>query len=130
MRQIAWVGAVCLLAAAGLTVAAGYQPLNIKTGYWETSMTSSGTGTPPFPPEVLAKMTPEQKARLEAAMKSTMATQTQDYKHCITKEQLEKNPFSDPNQKCTWTVLNSTGSSMEAKGSCGPGRTGGASTRS
>ena len=38
------------------------QSLNLKVGLWEVTHTTSLTGTPPIPPEMLAKMTPEQRA--------------------------------------------------------------------
>ena len=42
--------------------------INVRTGLWE--MTSSGqtTGTPPIPAEAFARLTPEQRAKFEAAM--------------------------------------------------------------
>ena len=43
-------------------------PLNIKEGLWEMTVTHSMTGMPAIPPETLAKMPPEQRARIEAAM--------------------------------------------------------------
>ncbi|MGH9709991.1 MAG: hypothetical protein ACRD37_05560 [Candidatus Acidiferrales bacterium] len=33
---------------------------------------------------------------------------------------MDKYPFTDPRTKCTWTVLTSTGSKMEARGTCMP----------
>ena len=43
---------------------------------------------PNIPPDVLAKMPPEQRARVEAAMKGGPSTDVR--KECITKEKLEK----------------------------------------
>jgi Protein of unknown function (DUF3617) len=42
----------------------------------------------------------------------------------LKKEDLNKYPFSDPEKKCTYTVLSSTGSTMEARGTCAPGSDG------
>jgi hypothetical protein len=44
------------------------------------------------------------------------------YKTCVTKKDLEENPFSG-SEKCEWTIVSSTGTDMEARGtSCEMGR--------
>jgi Protein of unknown function (DUF3617) len=96
-------------------------PLNIKEGLWEMTVTHSMTGMPAIPPDTLAKMPPEQRARVEAAMKqSGMRGPTADvHKECVTKEKLEKqSAFSDNRKECTRTVVNSTGSKLEIKVHC------------
>lgn len=95
-------------------------PLNVKEGLWEMTVTHSMTGMPAMPaipPETLAKMPPEQRARIEAMMKGGASTDV--HQQCITKEKLEKqSAFSDERRECTRTVLNSTGSKLEAKIHC------------
>ena len=96
-------------------------PLNIKEGLWEMTVTHSMTGVPAIPPDTLAKMPPEQRARIEAAMKqSGMGGPAADvHKECVTKEKLDKqSAFSDDRKECTRTVLNSTGSKLEIKVHC------------
>ena len=96
-------------------------PLNIKEGLWEMTVTHSMTGMPAIPPETLAKMSPEHRARVEAAMKqSGMGGPTADvHKECVTKEKLDKqSAFSDNRKECTRTVVNSTGSELEIKVHC------------
>jgi Protein of unknown function (DUF3617) len=102
-------------------------PLNIKEGLWEMTVTHSMTGMPAIPPDTLAKMPPEQRARVEAAMKqSGMGGPTADvHRECVTKEKLEKQLAFDENRKdkdkdkdCTRTVVNSTGSKLEIKFHC------------
>ena len=95
--------------------------LNIKEGLWEMTSTHSMAGMPAIPPETLAKMTPEQRARMEAAMKPSGAggPTTNVRKECITKEKLEKRSAFDENRKdCTRTVVSSTGSKLEMKIHC------------
>jgi hypothetical protein len=95
--------------------------LNIKEGLWEMTSTHSMAGMPAIPPETLAKMTPEQRARMEAAMKQSGAggPTTNVRKECITKEKLEKRSAFDENRKdCTRTVVSSTGSKLEMKIHC------------
>ena len=95
--------------------------LNLKEGLWEMTSTHSMTGMPPIPADALAKMTPEQRTRMEAAMKQSGAgmPKTDVRKHCITKEKLEKQSAFDENRKdCTRTIVSSTGSKLEMKIHC------------
>ncbi|MGH9683723.1 MAG: DUF3617 domain-containing protein [Candidatus Acidiferrales bacterium] len=39
-------------------------------------------------------------------------------RNCVKPEDLSKDPFSDPKEKCTWTTLTSTGSGGRAIGTC------------
>ncbi len=102
-------------------------PLNVKEGLWEMTVTHSMTGMPSatIPPETLARMPPEQRARVEAAMKqSGMGGPATDvHKECITKEKLEKQMAFDENRKdkdndCTRTIVNATGTKLEIKFHC------------
>jgi Protein of unknown function (DUF3617) len=118
MRKIALWTLSCL--SASILLAAGkYQPLNVKLGTWETIYTTTVSGAPPIPQEMLDKMTPEQRARFNASM-SKMASgtpRTRTSKTCLTKERLEKDPFND-RKSCTDTVLTSTSSKMEIEEVC------------
>lgn len=111
---------VIFLWAPALFAGGDVQPLNIKTGLWEVTMTSEVSGRPPIPPEALARMTPEQRAKFETAMKarSSQGPQTKTYKNCVTKEKLNKDPFSEERKSCTRTVLASTGSRMDVREVC------------
>jgi uncharacterized protein DUF3617 len=110
-----------LLCAASLWAADKIQPLDVKLGLWETTLTTETSGMPPIPPEMLAKMTPEQKAKMEAMMKQRQAEgpKTQSIKKCMTKEDLNKTTFmgkDDP--QCTKTVITSTSHKLEGKMEC------------
>ncbi|HEY7097697.1 MAG TPA: DUF3617 domain-containing protein, partial [Terriglobales bacterium] len=97
------------------------QPLNIKTGLWESTRTIGRTGELGIPPEVLNRLTPEQRARMEERMKAKSAanTNTSTEKHCVTKEDLERDrlKLAEANE-CTTTVLNSTATTIKAKLVC------------
>jgi uncharacterized protein DUF3617 len=112
--------ALIVLSSLGLWAADGVTPLNVKEGLWENTVTRSMTGMPnmpAIPPEALAKMPPEQRARVEAMMKGGATTDVR--KECVTKEKLEKrSAFSDNRGDCTRTVVNSTGSKLEVKFHC------------
>ena len=107
----------CLLT---LCVASDPTPLNVKEGLWEVTVTHSMSGmpaAPSIPPDALAKMPPEQRARIEAMMKGGASTDVR--KECVTKEKLQKHSaFSNNRGDCTRTVVSSTGSKMEVKFHC------------
>src|SRR2546423_9766604 len=96
-----------------------FQPLNVKTGLWESTVTSTRTGQVPIPAELLARLSPEQRAKFEARMKANSAPKgtTITKKDCETKEKLAEQPFN--NQKeCKQTVVTSTSTKAEIKVSC------------
>ena len=60
-----------------LSAADKLTPLNVKEGLWEITVTHSMTGMPnmpAIPPDALAKLPPEQRARMEAMMKGGSGT--------------------------------------------------------
>jgi hypothetical protein len=88
--------AVAVLTAT-VVAAASLAPLGIKTGAWQVTMNSSINGMPP---------------------------RTTSYTSCVRPEDLTKYPFSDPKANCTWNVVSSTSSAMQANGTCTPGNMG------
>ncbi len=99
-------------------------PPNVKIGLWEITETHNMTGMPPMPaipPEALARMTPEQRAQVEARMKESFGggSKVTTRKYCVTKEKLEKDlVFGENRNECTRTVLNSSSTSTEVKIQC------------
>ena len=112
--------ALIVFCSPTLWAADNITPLNVKEGLWEMTVTHSMTGMPAvpnLPPDALAKLPPEQRARVEAMMKGSASTDV--HKECITKEKLEKHSaFSNNRGDCTRTVVNSTGSKLELKLHC------------
>jgi hypothetical protein len=99
--------------------AADYQPLNVKTGQWQTTLTNQVSGTPPIPDEVLNRMTPEQRAKFEAALKARNGKSTVN-KSCLTKDQLDK-PFNagdEATKACSHTIISSSGSKQDVRIEC------------
>jgi Protein of unknown function (DUF3617) len=97
------------------------QPLDIKLGLWEATKNSQVTGTPPVPPEVLARLTPEQRAKLEEAMKAraSQGPTTRTSKSCITKEKInDQHVFDEGRTSCTRTVVTSTSNKLEMQIEC------------
>jgi hypothetical protein len=95
------------------------EPLDVKLGLWENTITTEMSGTPPVD---TSKMSPEQKARFEAAMKAREAKgpRTRVHKSCLTKEKLEREPFDTEGKKesCTHTMISSTRTLWRGKLQC------------
>ena len=67
-----------------------YQPLSVKTGLWNVTVTNDLGGAP----------------------------HTSSYRTCVTDKDLHTNPWGKgPDEKCDWNVLKSTSSDMEVHGS-------------
>ncbi len=81
------------LAATAVVAANGVQPLNVKTGLWQVTMTTNIQG---------------------------MGARTHTYKSCVTKENLDQYPFADRENNCKYKVQSSTASHMDVSGSCLP----------
>ena len=118
MRSMVLLAAI-VCSSPTLYAADKITPLNIKEGLWEMTVTFSMTGMPAMPaipPEALAKMPPEQRARIEGMMNNKPIVQ----KECINKEKLEKASAFSVNRggECTRTVVNSTGGKIEMKIHC------------
>jgi Spy/CpxP family protein refolding chaperone len=111
---------LCVVFLSAGTVALAAQkiePLNVKLGLWEMTMTLKTSGQLPLPEAYLSKLTPEQRAKLEADMKarSSAHEHTQTYKTCLTKERVT---FDEEDKNCTRTILTSTSSKIAAKLAC------------
>ena len=84
---------VCILVSGLLCVSTSFaaDPLNVKTGQWETTVVTKISGQV-LPKEMLDKMTPEQRTKLEQAMAARSGGMAKPHvsKNCVTKEELEK----------------------------------------
>jgi len=123
MRARQFAACVALTLAGAAAVAA--EPLDIKPGLWETTTTTESSGLPPID---TSKMTPEQRARFEAAMKAREAQgpRTRVHRGCLTKERLAHQPFDDPDSKdmkCTVTLQSSSRTHWKGKSVCTGERT-------
>lgn len=119
------IGRTSFLLAATLfcaaTLVAQTTPLNVKTGEWESTMITETSGQLPIPQAALDKMTPEQRVKMEAAMKSRSGGDARPVvrKQCIKKEDLNK-PFAgrDENKACKQTILTSSATRQEIHMEC------------
>lgn len=95
------------------------QRLNVKTGLWETTISTTSAGHMPIPEEYLSKLSPAQRAQFEARMKENSGpkTRTSTHRQCETEEKLAKQPFSSQ-KECTQTIVTSTSTKAEVKMVC------------
>ena len=95
---------------------------NAKPGAWEMTFTGVPTGMM-IPPDALAKMPPEQRARLEQSMQARSGkANTHVHKSCITKEDLDQNRIikeeDEDEPGCTTTVVSKSSSKLVLERSC------------
>jgi hypothetical protein len=110
-------GMLCSL-GLGALLAAQAANLDLKTGLWEVTAVSSSAGMPQID---TSKMTPEQAARVEAAMRGRSAGQPQTHvtKTCMTKEKLANAAFaSNDDANCKPKITANTRTSMDATVVC------------
>ena len=113
MRKALFAAAVFVF-ASGAAIAQ-FQSLNVNTGQWQMTITSTLNMTlPPEAQAALARLPPAQQEALRSRFGGTPQTRT--YKSCITKADLAKAPFQDPNQNCNWNIVTSTASDLEMHG--------------
>lgn len=103
------------IAAVGLAQAPA---LDVRMGLWEVSSTTDvgGQGLQVD----TSKMTPEQRAQMEQAMKGMMGAHTNVTKSCMTREKFEKQAFmnDERGRACKQTIVTNTRSAMESTITC------------
>jgi hypothetical protein len=106
--------AVALAVPIAAWPAADVKPLNAKPGLWESSVSTETAGRPAMagmpqiPPEALAKMPPQQRAQLEAMMKSRSGGRPITTKVCLTRESLSSGVYAHRDKSCTTRVISSS----------------------
>ena len=91
---------ILLATTMTLAISASLHPLNVKAGLWQMTVTTTWKGLPP---------------QFDSAMANG---RTHTYQTCVKPEDLSTNPWAEGSgEKCTWSVLNSTGIDMEVRGS-------------
>ena len=98
--------------------------LDVKIGLWETTMTTARKGPPPMPPSMLAKLSPEQRARIQAAAQKEAASgpQSHVYKSCVTAQDIKNGAFRADEEEdeadCVYKVVSQTRTLQQATKSC------------
>jgi hypothetical protein len=99
----------------------GYQPLSVNTGLWTTKMVITQSGQAAIPDEVLARLTPEQRAKAQASLQARLNGQpiTRTSQNCLTADELKNGSVFNPDkQQCTEKLLNSSPTSVEFTVNC------------
>jgi hypothetical protein len=117
------LGAACAAASVSLLVqAAASNNLNIKLGLWEVTSKGQASGTSPISEEMLAGMSPERRAKFEAAMKASIAKPRQPrvFKECMTAEKLARGfqTGDAEDASCKKTVVSSSASEITLRSEC------------
>jgi hypothetical protein len=90
------------LVLTALPLAGQAAVLDIKTGEWEVTQSTAMSGMP-IPKEAMAGMAPEQRAKLEAAMRAHAGSGTPHTTHtCVTQQDLDRSELmrsEEPNCK-------------------------------
>jgi len=110
----------CLLTSTALA-----ENLRLKPGLWQITSTREGSGAPAIPAEkqaqmkqAMEKMPPEQRARMEAAMRGAGGAPTVT-QSCVLADDLKKPmTFGGDQPSCKRTMLTSTGSTQEVQVDC------------
>jgi len=117
MKQYASILAGFVLAAAA---AHAGERLNVKTGLWETIVTTKIDGNP-IPRNLLDQMPPERRAKIEQAIAARAASKSapKTTTNCVTEEDLEKGiQAADVNADCKKTVVAQTSTHQEIAIEC------------
>jgi hypothetical protein len=136
MRKTSWVleqvlavvgwGLILDPGLLGMTPSAQAESLNLKPGAWETTGTTTTSGSK-IPPQLADKFTPEQRAKMDEALKAhDSKPMTRTEQSCITKEDLAhdriikemKDENGDRETTCTIKVLSKSSSKLVADRIC------------
>jgi hypothetical protein len=105
------------LAMLLLPIIASATSLNLKTGAWEMTTTSSAAAIN-IPAETLAKFPPEMRAKFAAQLQASQ--QPHIIKSCVTQVDLDQNKVLNPNEVagCTHKIISASSSKMVVDASC------------
>lgn len=112
--------ALTSLAVTAWVHAADVTKPNIKPGLWEVTTTPHISGEMPIPEDQLAKMTPEQRAKLQAAMQQHQ-TKPRVYKECMTPEKIARGfdiDRSGEDASCKRNVVSSSANELTLHDEC------------
>ena len=108
----------------GMVTSAGAESFNAKPGAWELNFTTLTTGML-IPPDVLAKMPPEQRAKIEQSTQARSGKpRTHASKTCVTQEDLDQNRIikeeeeKEDELQCTMKVISKSSSKLVIERAC------------
>ena len=109
-----------LAVAFTMPLCAFAESLNVKVGAWEMTTTTLMTGMM-VPVEAQAKMSPEQRAMIEEAMKAYAGKPTTDVsKACVTKEDLDQDRLlmSENEDQCKRKIISKSATKIAFELTC------------
>jgi hypothetical protein len=120
MKRRLAASAAALLAGAAWADNAARPNMEVAPGLWEVTATGDISGAPPIPDSVLARLTPEQQARMQELMGK--GAQPSRYKSCMTADKLgegfEKDAGAAAAGTCTTTVSSNSSTEYQAEKRC------------
>jgi len=113
-------------AVAPAWAADAIEALDIKPGLWQITLVVRTSGLPPMAPDVLAKLTPEERSRIETKAKESAAEgpRITVKKSCLDEKELHQPlmlTFGGESRGCRQTVTNASGTRQEIRVDCGKG---------
>ncbi|HZU41417.1 MAG TPA: DUF3617 domain-containing protein [Terriglobales bacterium] len=108
---------VAVLLLSSMSVWGQKLPLDVRLGLWETTAQTNIGGQLPLTPEQTGNLTPEQRARIEQAMKASSGKPITS-KSCLTKEKLDKGFAFNERKECTHNLLTSNSHNLEVQMTC------------
>jgi len=108
-RLFAFIAAICALPVLAADA------LQVKTGLWETTATSTISGMS-IPAEQLAKIPPAQRAQMEQMLKQRTMPRTNTDRSCITQKDLQDGAFrrqATQDGNCTYKQVSATARHQE-----------------
>lgn len=128
LRLATWrtVHSAVLLGISGLAAAAwAADGLDVRLGLWEMSITTAQRGTPQLPDSSLKNMTPEQRAKLQAALQKNAAAGPRTFttRTCVRAEDLKNGSLKvggdeDEESQCRYQVTAQSKTLQEATANC------------
>lgn len=95
--------------------------LDIKSGLWEISMSTTITGAL-MPAAAMENVPSAQRAKIEAAMRARAGkVNTQTHRSCVTQEDLDRGEFiKSEDENCKRNIVEQNARRFEAEDVCGP----------
>jgi len=130
MTKRVWLATAALAAAAG-GAGLGAPParadstvLNVSPGLWEVTVIGERQGEMQIPQDALAKMTPEQRAKVEAMMANMPRTMKHVMRECLTEQQIRDGMrmLDRKEADCQRTIVTQTRTVLEVHEQCAGAR--------
>jgi hypothetical protein len=111
---------LCVLICGTLSMMAGFSQqakFNVKTGLWEQTVVTHGTGAPPLSDDMKARLTPEQQKKMADA--SAKAGQPHMTQVCMSQDKMDRG-FTEEAERpgCKQTVVTNTPTVLEVRQEC------------